>query len=151
MIVEHVGLTVTDLTRSIDFYQAVFGFRLLRKTPISAYLHLDDGLLELIQSEDPRGSSQPDAPEGWLAEMRRHNGLSHIGFRVDNMDEAILTLQQGGGRLVVPPYDYTPAIEFVAVADSDRLRRAAQPLKGLSWRIAVFADPDGIMLEILER
>jgi hypothetical protein len=35
--------------------------------------------------------------------------------------------------------------------DADKLFRAARPRRGASWRVAVFADPDGTMLELLER
>jgi hypothetical protein len=34
---------------------------------------------------------------------------------------------------------------------SDGLRRAARPRRGDSSRVAVFADADGTMLELLER
>jgi catechol 2,3-dioxygenase-like lactoylglutathione lyase family enzyme len=39
MIYEHLGITVSDLERSIRFYMDVFDFELMRKTTISAYLH----------------------------------------------------------------------------------------------------------------
>lgn len=52
MIYEHVAITVSDLERSIRFYMDVFGFELMRKTTISAYLHLGNDLLEAYYSLD---------------------------------------------------------------------------------------------------
>jgi hypothetical protein len=39
----------------------------------------------------------------------------------------------------------------VAETDDEKLRRAARPVGRSHWRIAMFADPDGIILELLER
>jgi len=52
---------------------------------------------------------------------------------------------------VVLPADYTPTIEHVAEVSHEKLRRAARPIGKPSWRIADVSDPDGVMLEILER
>jgi catechol 2,3-dioxygenase-like lactoylglutathione lyase family enzyme len=151
VIVEHVGLAVTDLGRSIDFYTGVFGFEVLRKTPINAYLHLDEELLELMQASTTDPPAEPATSGAWQERMFSHVGLNHVGFRVDDLDAAITEIEQRGGRLVVPPFEFTPDVESVLNVDSDKLRRASRPVRGDSWRIAVFADPDGTMLELLER
>lgn len=151
MILEHLGLAVTDLDRSIAFYTSVFGFSLLRRTTVNAYLHLGDDLLELMAADAPREQPRPRTPEEWRAEMTRCLGPNHVGFRVDDLDAAIAELERRGGTLVVPPFEFTPVIERLAEPGSEKLRRAARPLRGGSWRVAVFADPDGTMLELLER
>ncbi len=151
MIVEHVGLTVGDLDRSIAFYTAAFGYSVLRKTPVNAYLHLEDELLELMVAGTPASDDGPDTTEAWRAQMPGSPGLNHIGFRVDDLDAAIERIEAGGGRLVIPPYEFTPQIESVAEPASDKLRRAARPLGRRAWRLAVFADPDGALLELVER
>jgi catechol 2,3-dioxygenase-like lactoylglutathione lyase family enzyme len=151
MILEHVGVTVNDLQESIRFYTGVFGFSVLRKTTHNAYLYLDDPLLELMQSRGPTEVDTPQTPEGWDERMWLSSGLVHLGFRVENMEDAIQKIEERGGRLIVPPYQFEPKIEYVAEATTDKLRRACQPLGKAYWRIAVFADPDGVMLELLER
>lgn len=150
-IFEHVGLAVSDLDKSIDFYTSVFGLEVLRKTSTNAYLHLGDDLLELMQASSLRPEPLPDTVEEWRAEMVRHRGLNHIGFRVENLEETIDALESRGGKVVVPPFEFRPEIEFVAEVESDKLLRAAAPRDGAGWRIAVFADPDGTMLELVER
>jgi catechol 2,3-dioxygenase-like lactoylglutathione lyase family enzyme len=151
VIVEHIGLAVTDLDRSIDFYTGVFGFEVLRETPINAYLHLDEELLELMQASTTEPPSEPASSDAWQERMFSHLGLNHVGFRVDDLDAAIAEIEQRGGRLVVPPFEFAPDVQTVADVASDKLRRASRPERGGSWRIAVFADPDGTMLELLER
>lgn len=150
MILEHVGLTVDDLGRSIDFYTRVLGFRVLRKTPMNAYLYMGEDLLELMQRTPPRqGLANGDAP--WMERLLGSVGLNHIGFRVEDLDAAIEELKSGGGTIVIPPFEFAPDVEFVAETDSEKLRRAAQPIGRASWRIAVIEDSDGTLLELLER
>ncbi len=151
MILEHVGLTVSDLEKSIDFYTQVFGFKVLRKTTINTYLYLDNELLELMQSEAPIKVETSKTPEEWIKLMKGPVGLNHIGFRVDDMDAAIERIIRLGGELVVPPMEFEPEIQYVTEPAEDKLRRAAKPTNKPSWRIAMFSDLDGIMLEILER
>ena len=151
MILEHVGITANDLAESIKFYTEVFGFTVLRETMQNAYLYLDDQLLELMQSRAPTDLNTPQTPEGWDERMRSCSGLVHIGFRVGNLEEAIQRIEELGGRLVVPPYEFEPKIEYVAEATTEKLRIASQPVGKAYWRIAMFADPDGVILELLER
>jgi catechol 2,3-dioxygenase-like lactoylglutathione lyase family enzyme len=108
-------------------------------------------LLELVQSDSPTEVTKPQSPEEWNAFMFGQVGAIHLGFRVDDMEEAIRKLTDSGGELVVPPVEYTPEITFVDDVKDEKLVRASRPRKKPSWRIAMFCDPDGVMLEILER
>lgn len=148
MILEHVGMTVRDLDRSVSFYTDVLGFTLLRRTATNAYLSLGEELVELMQALP----SAEAAAEG-SATMRRMLttiGPNHLGFRVDDLDAALGAIARRGGAVVTPPFTYSPDIQFVAETESDKLRRAAKPLAA-PWRIAVVEDPDGTMIELLER
>ena len=151
MIFEHVGITVGDLARSIRFYTEVFGFSLLRKATTNAYLYLDDQLLELMQGDPATTRPRPETATGWNEQMWSQVPLIHLGFRVDDMEQALAKIVALGGEVVVPPADYTPTIEHVAEVSHEKLRRAARPIGKPSWRIADVSDPDGVMLEILER
>lgn len=150
MILEHVGITVKDLGRSVAFYTDVLGFRLLRRTSTNAYLHLDEELVELMQAADD--SDRELGPGATTIErMLGTIGPNHLGFRVDDLDAALEEIERRGGTVVTPPFDFTPHIQVAADAESDKLTRAARPMRGSSWRIAVVEDPDGTMLELLER
>ena len=152
MIYEHIGFTVSDLNTSIDFYTKVLGFTLIRKTTITAYLHKDNDVLELMQAENPKKVPPPQNAKELKNLMLSGPGVFHIGFRVDNMDQALKELKASGNKIVSEPIDYTPEINFVLEnLDSDKLKRVARPLKKPFWRIAKICDPDGIILEVLER
>lgn len=151
MILEHAGITVSDLERSISFYTRVFGFEILRKTTKNVYLHRENELLELMQSFSPTEVQKPQTPEAWDAYMFGQVGVVHLGFRVDDMDMALQEIVEQGGILARPPIDYTMEIKYVAEPTDDKLRRAAKPVGKPYWRIALISDPDGTILEILER
>jgi len=151
MIFEHVSITVSDLDRSLRFYCQVFGFRLLRKTTVNAYLYLEDQLLELIQGDPATAAPIPQTEQEWQERKWRQVPAVHLGFRVDDIEQALSKIVALGGEVVVPCVEYTPTIEHVAKVRADKLRRAAQPMGKPYWRMADVSDPDGLILEILER
>ncbi|MBN1314940.1 MAG: VOC family protein [Anaerolineales bacterium] len=151
MILEHIGITVSDLDRSVAFYTTLFGFRVLRRTPTCAYIYNGLDILDIMQSESPTQAQTPQGADDWLKTMKCQVGRIHIGFRVDDLDVAIEHLEKLGGTLVVPPLEFRPEITFLADVEEEKLIRAAAPRDKPYWRIATFSDPDGIMLEILER
>jgi len=149
MILEHVAIAVSHLDRSIGFYEAL-GFRLLRRSPTNAFLYLDDDLIELIQG-DLHAEPGASAADEWQRQRVSGFGLNHLGFRVDRIAPALRELEQrGGANIVVPPYEYTPEIGFVERVHHERLAPAASP-RSRTWKLAVVADPDGTLIEILER
>ncbi|MFD0905316.1 VOC family protein [Actinomadura sediminis] len=119
----HVGLNVTDLDRSLPFYQRVFGFEVQAEGREDgrrwAFLGRDGRLvLTLWQQSD-------------TAFPTRSAGLHHLSFQVDSIDEVKATervLRELGAELVhdgVVPHG-----------------------EGASSGGVFFTDPDGIRLEI---
>ena len=151
MILEHVSITVSDLARSLRFYSEVFGFQLLRKTTVNAYLYLDDQLLELIQGDPATAAPKPASAQEWNERKWSQVPAVHLGFRVDDIEQALSRIVALGGEVVGPAVEYTPTIEHVATVSVEKLQRAAQPIGKPYWRIADVSDPDGVLLEILER
>lgn len=151
MILEHIGLNVSDFEQSFDFYTRVLGFSVLRKSPGKAYIYLGNDMLELKQSPEPTSFDWPASPQEWRRHMYGPVGIGHLGLRVDDMEETIRQIRERGGEIVTPPYTFTPEATADDLPDDDKLRRAAAPSDKPSWQIAVVADPDGIMIELIER
>lgn len=115
----HVGLNVTDLTRSAGFYQQVFGFEVLASDP--RYVFLGSGgtiFVTLWQQSDGRhATGRP--------------GLHHLSFQAPDIEavrRAEATLRTLGADLVhdgIVPHG-----------------------EGASSGGVFFTDPDGIRLEI---
>ena len=73
---DHVGIYVKDLTKSVVFYGEVFGLQVARTMETStskiAFLDVGGGILELIQRPGAPGKSEGP----W----------SHVAFKVDDYD-----------------------------------------------------------------
>jgi lactoylglutathione lyase len=117
----HAGVHVSNLERSADFYQAVFGFhqavaeRLSLGTEQLVFLHAGDARIELIA--DGRGS-------------RETGVIDHIAFEVDDLDEWLIRLRQQD----VPLLDEAPV-----------------EVPQLSARILFCLGPDGERIELFEQ
>jgi catechol 2,3-dioxygenase-like lactoylglutathione lyase family enzyme len=152
MIYEHVGITVSDLDRSIAFYTKVFGFKILKKTASNAYLYHGEDMLEIMQAEPNAESMELNEDVDVMKLLTGKVGLNHFGLRVDDMKAALQSFEQlskeYGGKVIVPPFEYKQKLEEVADIPEDKLRRV---LRKEPWLIAVVADPDGIPIEIQER
>jgi len=111
VVVNHVGLCVTDLDRSRRFYEDVLGFvfdRELRPpddatAPLlsldpplnvtAVYLTLGPFVLELLHFDRPGG---PEARTRQFDEP----GLTHLSFSVEELDAAIALVPERGGQVV---------------------------------------------------
>lgn len=111
VVVNHVGLCVTDLDRIRAFYEQVFGFvearrmeipdlpagRLLRVSPplglTAVYLRLGGFVLELVHFD--RDGNAP-ARERPFTEP----GLTHLSFTVDDLPAALERVRAAGGEVL---------------------------------------------------
>jgi catechol 2,3-dioxygenase-like lactoylglutathione lyase family enzyme len=139
----HVGITVSDLDRSIAFYTGVLGLELASEpTPVfddpglgpavgvpgaalrCVLLKLGDGLLELLEYVRPESPIAAPLPQNAL-------GAQHVGFLVDDVAARKAELEAAG---------VTFLSEINAVDEG--------VLAG--WRWVYFTDPDGNALELVE-
>jgi len=70
----HLSLNVSDLARSVDFYQLLFGQPAAKRRPDYAKFELDDP--PLVLSLEPAGASGGGA-------------LNHVGFRLSSAEELV--------------------------------------------------------------
>ena len=137
---EHVGLSVSDLKRSTDFYCRNFGFKVLRTIEGSELLgnivgmpgckasivHLGkgDSVLELFYYREPSGKLIP--PE----RMKADKGFSHLGFRSSDVRKDYQKLKDAGVRFISEPvklrenvwlcYFYGPDGEVGEIRESEK-------------------------------
>jgi predicted enzyme related to lactoylglutathione lyase len=133
-IVNHVGLAVSDLARSRQFYEEVFGFtcRSEMTVPDAAtaklfaltaplgvsvvYLERDGWVLELIAFDDAGVTPRRERPFN-------EPGLTHISISVDDVDAACATAAALGGEVLTE-----------------------QSFPGM---VSMLRDPDGQLVEVL--
>jgi len=106
----HVGICVSDLARSLRFYRDLLGFApehaldvegeptdtllRLRGTKLHAeYLTRDGVRIELLQFASPPAPARPERP-------LNQYGLTHLSFRVADLDAVLDGLRAAGERVV---------------------------------------------------
>ncbi len=126
----HVRLTVSDIRRSREFYEGVFGFDVAAELPEDADAHTREGLGFLfgwVIYQVPGGlfGLRPVAQDGDRFDEDRA-GLDHLSFSVASRDE----LDAAATRL-------------------DELKIAHEPVKDIgSGQLLEFRDPDNIALAL---
>jgi methylmalonyl-CoA/ethylmalonyl-CoA epimerase len=106
---DHVGIACRDLRRAIDMYRETFGLGVL-----SLEENEEQGVREAMLAVGPSGSGPgsvgvgyiqlleplgPDTPVGKFI-ARRGEGIHHVGYRVEDIREALATVAGTGIRLV---------------------------------------------------
>ncbi len=160
MSMDHVSLTVENVDRSIEFYKAV-GLKLLRISVLrrndgkeyrNAYMYSGRFMLELLPSLKPRQRVKKLPPTVEKA-LQGSTGITHLGVRVGNLNRAVKRLQAAGAPMIGEPFRIEPetanTIFFDERADP-ALHYVRKPVTK-PWRIAMFADPDGVAVELVER
>jgi lactoylglutathione lyase len=116
--IDHVAIHVTDLDRSVAFYESKFGFKKYFQHAATggmqiAYLRLGDTVLELTHKSD-----------GAMAGF-------HFCLETESFDETVENLQKQGVRLIRAPHE-----------------TAAREPRENGWRRVVFGGPDGEQIEL---
>ena len=135
----HAGLTVSDMERSLQFYRDLLGMKVLMDLDISddrmarvlgvpgtkvhiVHLKLGDAILELFQYYHPAGRNEAGSV------LPYDQGISHIGFEVNDIQDHLKDIQQRGCKLLGEPVEFRPGV----------------------W-IAYFRGPDGEIIEFRQQ
>jgi catechol 2,3-dioxygenase-like lactoylglutathione lyase family enzyme len=141
--IHHIGITVPDLDRGIDFYHGVLGLEFASEpSPVFDHselgpavgvpgaslrqvcLHCGDSLVELLEYTQPDPPNEAPLPPNGI-------GAAHLAFRVEDIERAKAELEARG-------VEFLSRIQFVD----------AGVLAG--WRWVYFRDPDGNTLELVQ-
>ncbi len=101
--IDHIGIAVKNLEDSLKFYQDTLGLELAGVEVVEeqkvrvAFLPIGDTEVELLESTDPEG------PIAKFIE-KKGEGIQHIAYKVENIEEAIKEMEEKGVRMI----DKTP-------------------------------------------
>jgi catechol 2,3-dioxygenase-like lactoylglutathione lyase family enzyme len=136
----HLGICVSDLQRSLRFYRDVLGCKEVGRLDMEGepaatllglpglkmraiYLERDGWRLELLEFPAP-GWIGPSAPR-----PMNQLGLTHLSFRVADLDGICGQIERAGGRL---------------------LPETRRDIPGSPSRAMMVVDPDGLRLELIQ-
>ena len=128
--VDHIGVAVSGIETSRVFWQETLGLSFEGTETVSeqkvttAFFPVGESEVELLEA------TEPASPVGKYLE-KRGEGIHHIAFRVENIQEALEELKAKGVRLI------------------DEI-----PRKGAGGALIVFIHPketNGVLVELCER
>ena len=142
--INHVGIVVADLDKSIRFYEALTGVEVRNTDMVGgprlaalkdidkvdiryAMVHLDGFNLELVEYKAP----SPDRASYSAFDV----GSMHLCFEVEGLDDVIERMKNAGMELAGDPLE---------LGEEDLLKH------GIGTKSAYFDDPDGLHLEVIE-
>lgn len=126
MRILHTMLRVTDLEKSIDFYTQVFDMTLLRKSENDAYQYT----LAFLGYGKETTSTVLELTYNWgVTKYDLGNAFGHIAIESDDVYATCERIKSLGGEIT----------------------REAGPVKGGSTIIAFVKDPDGYMIELIDK
>jgi len=120
---DHIGIAVKNLDETLKFYTDVLGLELQGTEVVEdqkvkvAFLPVGDTEIELLES------TSPDGPIAKFIE-KNGEGMQHMAFKVDNIEEAIAYMLEKGLRMIdeTPRYGAGGAkIAFVHPKSSNRV------------------------------
>ena len=97
--IEHIGIAVKNLEESIKYYENVLGLECYNIEEVkdqkvkTAFFKVGEVKIELLESTDPEG------PIGKYVE-KKGEGIHHIAFAVNNIEEKLKHAEENGVRLI---------------------------------------------------
>ncbi len=97
--IDHIGIAVKNIGSAGRFYTDILGLRIADIETVAdqkvnvAFIPITDSEVELLES------TEPDGPVAKYIETRGE-GVQHLAFRVENIEEALAELKAKGVRLI---------------------------------------------------
>jgi methylmalonyl-CoA/ethylmalonyl-CoA epimerase len=97
--IDHIGIAVKSIKETSELLSNILGLKVAGEEIVEeqkvkvAFLPLGDSELELLESTSPEG------PIARFIE-KKGEGIQHIAFRVDNIEEILEKLKKEGVRLI---------------------------------------------------
>lgn len=106
--IDLIGLLVEDIDKTIEFYQRVFGFRVIQEKSTNpkgdsrTFIKSGDSIIELTQLKE-KGAGDPEG------------AIDHIAFIVDDIEKEIDRLKELGVELESPIKGHIPVNRILNV------------------------------------
>lgn len=97
--IEHIGIAVNSLEEAIPYYENMLGLKCYAVEEVAdqkvktAFFMVGQTKIELLESTDPEG------PIGKFIE-KKGQGVHHLAFAVDNVNNSLNELDEKGIRLI---------------------------------------------------
>ncbi len=97
--IDHIGIAVKDLDVALKFWEGQLGLKAIETEVVEeqkvkvAFLPTGESEVELLES------TTPDGPIAKYIE-KNGEGIQHIAFRVDNLEQRLAELKEKGVRLI---------------------------------------------------
>jgi methylmalonyl-CoA/ethylmalonyl-CoA epimerase len=97
--IDHIGIAVREIEQAGKFYTDILGLEIEDIEHVAdqkvnvAFVPIADSEVELL------ASTEPDGPVAKYLDSRGE-GIQHIAFRVENIEEALKELNEKGVRLI---------------------------------------------------
>ena len=97
--IDHIGIAVNRIEDAGKFYRDILGLEITGVENVAeqkvnvAFLPITDSELELLESTDPNGPVSKYI-------RSKGEGIQHIAFRVEDIDEALNELRSKGIKLI---------------------------------------------------
>jgi len=97
--IEHIGIAVNCLEAAIPYYETLLGLKCYAIEEVAdqkvktAFFKVGETKIELLEPTDPEG------PIGIFLQ-KNGQGIHHIAFAVENVDEALTEIKSRGIRLI---------------------------------------------------
>jgi methylmalonyl-CoA/ethylmalonyl-CoA epimerase len=101
--IEHIGIAVNSLADAIPYYEKTLGLKCYNIEEVAdqkvktAFFRIGQTKIELLESTDPEGTISKFIE-------KRGEGIHHIAFAVDNIEEGLSDMTAAGVKLI----DQTP-------------------------------------------
>jgi catechol 2,3-dioxygenase-like lactoylglutathione lyase family enzyme len=127
----HVAIAVPNTDETAKFYEQAFGMKRVRES-VSAIL-LSDGVVSLAILDNQKSH-----------EALGHNGLHHVGFIADNVDEAADQAEKSGAVYADEAKNVAKRFENRGQMEDGKLTGEAQKQDQRKY-----VDPNGIKFDIV--
>jgi len=97
--IDHIGVAVKGIDEAGRFYADILGLKIADMETVAdqrvnvAFIPIANSEVELLESTDP------DGPVAKYIQARGE-GIQHVAFRVENIEEALAELKEKGVRLI---------------------------------------------------